>query len=93
LLADLQLDRLKQKLARRVLLWPGGQSSWLQELALAPGQPPLCRNLTAYLRDEAEFKDKLSPIAVSLNMTLAPAQRPGALGLLLYGDTLVQEQV
>uniref|UniRef100_A0A8C7EG73 Integrin subunit alpha 2b n=1 Tax=Nothoprocta perdicaria TaxID=30464 RepID=A0A8C7EG73_NOTPE len=89
--AELQLDRLKQRLARRVFLWPGGQSWWLQELALAPGRP-LCHNLTAYLRDEAEFKDKLSPIAVSLNVTLAAPPDPGALGLLLYGDTLVQEQ-
>ncbi|XP_062451907.1 integrin alpha-IIb [Rhea pennata] len=92
LLADLQLDRLKQKLARRVALLANGQSSWRQELALAPGTPPLCRNLTAYLRDEAEFKDKLSPIAVSLNLTLAAAQGADGLALVLYGDTLVQEQ-
>ncbi|XP_067167901.1 integrin alpha-IIb [Apteryx mantelli] len=92
LLADLQLDRLKQKPARRVLLLHGGQSSWGQDLTLVPGAPPLCRNLTAYLRDEAEFKDKLSPIVVSLNLTLAAAQGTAGLELVLYGDTLVQEQ-
>ncbi|XP_064380529.1 integrin alpha-IIb [Dromaius novaehollandiae] len=90
LLADLQLDRLKQKLARRVFLLPGGQASWHEELALVPGTPPLCHHLTAYLRAEAEFKDKLSPIAVSLGLALAPAG--DELGLVLYGDTLVQEQ-
>uniref|UniRef100_A0A8B9Q0G7 Integrin subunit alpha 2b n=1 Tax=Apteryx owenii TaxID=8824 RepID=A0A8B9Q0G7_APTOW len=92
LLADLQLDRLKQKPARRVLLLHGGQSSWGQDLTLVPGAPPLCRNLTAYLRDEAKFKDKLSPIVVSLNLTLAAAQGTAGLELVLYGDTLVQEQ-
>nr|XP_009683667.1 PREDICTED: integrin alpha-IIb-like [Struthio camelus australis] len=67
LLADLQLDRLKQKLARRVFLLQSHQ-------------------------DKEEFRDKLSPIVVSLNLTLVAAQGTDALGLVLYGDTLVQEQ-
>ncbi|XP_068775368.1 integrin alpha-IIb isoform X2 [Struthio camelus] len=50
LLADLQLDRLKQKLARRVFLLQSHQSSWLQELVLVPEAPPLCHHLTTYLR-------------------------------------------
>ncbi|XP_074973401.1 integrin alpha-IIb [Phalacrocorax aristotelis] len=86
--AELQLDRLKPKLSRRVLLLQGHQSSWLEALVLTPGTPPLCHNLTAYLRDEADFKDKLSPVALSLSLAL-PA---GTLGLVLYGDTLVQAQ-
>lgn len=40
-------------------------------------------------QDEAEFKDKLSPVALSLRLAL-PAGSPG---LVLYGDTLVQAQV
>ncbi|KAM6189970.1 integrin alpha-IIb [Sarcoramphus papa] len=86
--AELQLDRLKPKLSRRVLLLQGHQSSWHRALALAPGTPPLCHNLTAYLRDEADFKDKLSPVALSLSLALPG----GAPGLVLYGDTLVQAQ-
>ncbi|XP_014816355.1 PREDICTED: integrin alpha-IIb-like [Calidris pugnax] len=86
--AELQLDRLKPKLSRRVLLLQGHQSSWHGALDLAPGTPPLCHNLTAYLRDEAEFKDKLSPVALSLSLAL-PGGDPG---LVLYGDTLVQTQ-
>ncbi|NWY59369.1 ITA2B protein, partial [Chionis minor] len=87
--AELQLDRLKPRLSRRVLLLQGHQSSWHKELELAPGTPPQCHNVTAYLRDEADFKDKLSPVALSLSLAL-----PGAApGLVLYGDTLVQAQV
>ncbi|NXV75166.1 ITA2B protein, partial [Atlantisia rogersi] len=87
--AELQLDRLKPKLSRRVLLLQDHQPAWHGELALAPGAPPQCHNITAYLRDEADFKDKLSPIALSLSLAL-PGGGPG---LVLYGDTLVQAQV
>ncbi|NXP18501.1 ITA2B protein, partial [Scytalopus superciliaris] len=87
--AELQLDRLKPRLSRRVLLLQGHQSSWHDELVVTPGTRPQCHNLTAYLRDEAEFKDKLSPVALSVALAL-----PGeASGLVLYGDTLVQAQV
>ncbi|NWW50229.1 ITA2B protein, partial [Pedionomus torquatus] len=87
--AELQLDWLKPKLSRRVLLLQGHQSSWHEPLDLAPGTPPVCRTLTAYLRDEADFKDKLSPVALSLSLALPE----GGPGLVLYGDTLVQAQV
>ncbi|NXR40677.1 ITA2B protein, partial [Zosterops hypoxanthus] len=87
--AELQLDRLKPRPSRRVLLLQGHQSSWQEQLVVAPGTPPVCSNLTAYLRDEAEFKDKLSPVALSVALTL-PTEAPG---LVLYGDTLVQAQV
>ncbi|NXH00057.1 ITA2B protein, partial [Loxia leucoptera] len=87
--AELQLDRLKPRPSRRVLLLRGHQSSWQEALVVAPGAVPVCRNLTAYLRDKAEFKDKLSPVALSVALTL-PREAPG---LVLYGDTLVQAQV
>lgn len=48
--AELQLDRLKPKLSRRVLLLQGHQPVWQGTLALAPGTPPQCHNLTAFLR-------------------------------------------
>ncbi|NWZ14637.1 ITA2B protein, partial [Agelaius phoeniceus] len=87
--AELQLDRLKPRASRRVLLLRGHQSSWQEALLVTPGAPPVCRNLTAYLRDKAEFKDKLSPVALSVALTL-PREAPR---LVLYGDTLVQAQV
>ncbi|XP_040392935.1 integrin alpha-IIb isoform X4 [Cygnus olor] len=90
--AELQLDRLKQKLSRRVLLLQGHQASWHRTLVLAMGTSPLCHNLTAYLRDKADFKDKLSPIVTSLSLALASSPGAQGLGLVLYGDTLVQAQ-
>ncbi|NXN91375.1 ITA2B protein, partial [Rhinopomastus cyanomelas] len=86
---ELQLDRLKPRLSRRVLLLQDHQPSWKGSLSLTPGAPPHCQNLTGYLRDEAEFKDKLSPVALSLRLALPE----GSAGLVLYGDTLVQAQV
>ncbi|NXJ85538.1 ITA2B protein, partial [Trogon melanurus] len=86
--AELQLDRLKPRLSRRVLLLQGHQPSWHGEMVVALGTP-WCQNLTAYLRDKADFKDKLSPVALSLSLALPP----GDTGLVLYGDTLVQAQV
>lgn len=52
------------------------------------GCPPYC-SAHACLQDKAEFKDKLSPVALSVALTL-PKEPPG---LVLYGHTLVQAQV
>lgn len=52
--AELQLDRLKPRPSRRVLLLKGHQSSKQKELVVAPGTPPVCSNLTAYLRVRPE---------------------------------------
>ncbi|XP_061874669.1 integrin alpha-IIb-like isoform X1 [Colius striatus] len=86
--AELQLDRLKPRLSRRVLLLQGHQPSWHGPLSPRPGAAPECHNLTAYLRDEADFKDKLSPVVLSLSLALPE----GSPGLVLYGDTVVQAQ-
>lgn len=52
--AELQLDRLKPRPSRRVLLLEGHQSSKQEELVVAPGTPPVCSHVTAYLRVRAE---------------------------------------
>lgn len=64
---------------------PGG---WGSRGRVGTGCPLGC---SAHLcpQDEADFKDKLSPIALSLSLALPGGTR----GLVLYGDTLVQEQV
>ncbi|XP_031456856.1 integrin alpha-IIb isoform X3 [Phasianus colchicus] len=91
LMAELQLDRLKQRGHRRVLLLQGQQAAWQQEVTLDPGVSPQCHRLAAYLRDEGDFRDKLSPIVTSLSLAL-PSPHPHGLGLVLYGDTHVQAQ-
>ncbi|XP_061444215.1 integrin alpha-IIb isoform X2 [Rhineura floridana] len=91
--AELQLDRMKQKFGRRVFLLQTTQSSQTFLLKLSGKKNQTCQNVTAYLRDEADFKDKLSPIVVSLNFSLASATSAGGeMQPVLYGQMMVQDQ-
>ncbi|XP_028930902.1 integrin alpha-IIb isoform X2 [Ornithorhynchus anatinus] len=93
--AEVQLDRQKPRQGRRVLLLDarqgqaGGTSAMLE---LNPDLEPGSHNIIAFLRDEAEFRDKLSPIVLSLNLTLGDVDRTLPLPPVLHGDTYVQEQ-
>ncbi|XP_034271937.1 integrin alpha-IIb isoform X1 [Pantherophis guttatus] len=89
---ELQLDHMKQKFGRRVLLLQTNQPSQLFQLKLSKKIPLTCKNVTAYLRDQADFKDKLSAIVVSLNFSLASFSRTGILQPILSGQLMVQEQ-
>ncbi|XP_060111252.1 integrin alpha-IIb [Heteronotia binoei] len=90
--AELQLDRMKQKFWRRVFLEQTSQSSQVFPLELSRKGPQTCRNITAYLRDEMDFKDKLSPIVISFNFRLGSAVEAGDLEPVLSGQTMVQKQ-
>ncbi|XP_027729022.1 integrin alpha-IIb [Vombatus ursinus] len=90
--AELQLDRLKPRQGRRVLLLGSLQSSTTLELELDSGHVPICSEAKAFLRDETEFRDKLSPIVLSLNVSLKNEGARGPLPLVLNGDTHVQQQ-
>nr|XP_020653631.1 integrin alpha-IIb [Pogona vitticeps] len=91
--AELQLDRMKQKFGRRVFLLQTMQLSQTFRLKLTGENPQTSWNVTAYLRDEADFKDKLSPIIMSLNISLVPpASTDGVLQPVVSGQTMVQEQ-
>ncbi|XP_069883973.1 integrin alpha-IIb isoform X2 [Dipodomys merriami] len=90
--AELQLDRQKPRQGRRVLLLDSQQSGLTLRLDLSRSQSPTCHNTTVFLQDEADFRDKLSPIVLSLNVSL-PTQETGvAPAVVLHGDTHVQEQ-
>ncbi|XP_058039830.1 integrin alpha-IIb isoform X2 [Ahaetulla prasina] len=89
---ELQLDHMKQKFGRRVLLQQTQQPSQLFQLKLSKKISSTCKNVTAYLRDQADFKDKLSAIVVSLNFSLASFFRAGILQPILSGQVMVQEQ-
>ncbi|XP_049717148.1 integrin alpha-IIb [Elephas maximus indicus] len=90
--AELQLDRQKPRQGRRVLLLGSQQASTTLSLDLSRRHSPICHTTKAFLRDEADFRDKLSPIVFSLNVSLQPEEAGLAPALLLLGDTHVQEQ-
>ncbi|KAF4092886.1 hypothetical protein AMELA_G00026350 [Ameiurus melas] len=67
--AELQLDKLKPNVARRTFLLESQQPYSHFQLTVRRDKGTFCKNLTAYLL--SEFKDKLSPIFISLIYSLA----------------------
>ncbi|KAM7069126.1 integrin alpha-IIb [Molossus nigricans] len=90
--AELQLDRQKPRQGRRVLLLNSQQAGTTLYLVLGGRRSPICHTTKAFLRDEADFRDKLSPIVLSVNVSLHPETDGLAPALVLHGDTHVQEQ-
>uniref|UniRef100_A0A8C1XKZ0 Integrin, alpha 8 n=1 Tax=Cyprinus carpio TaxID=7962 RepID=A0A8C1XKZ0_CYPCA len=79
---DLQLDWLKQRGAvKRILFTDSHQHQRTQQLVLGQGDRQHCHNYSVYLRDEGEFRDKLSPISVTLNYSLDQNSPPPDLQL------------
>ncbi|XP_033619035.1 integrin alpha-IIb [Fukomys damarensis] len=90
--AELQLDRQKPRQGRRALLLDSQQAGTTLSLDLGGSHSPTCHTSTAFLRHESDFRDKLSPILLSLNVSLPPSEAGAGPGLVLAGDTHVQEQ-
>ncbi|KFO74810.1 Integrin alpha-8, partial [Cuculus canorus] len=68
---ELQLDSLKQKGAvKRTLFFDYHQSHHYFSLVIERQKQLHCQDFLVYLRDETEFRDKLSPINVNLNYSL-----------------------
>uniref|UniRef100_A0A671N1L7 Integrin alpha-5-like n=1 Tax=Sinocyclocheilus anshuiensis TaxID=1608454 RepID=A0A671N1L7_9TELE len=69
-----QLDRLKQpqKGAVRRALFLDTQLPALQRTLTVPNGARVCSDTKIFLRDEKDFRDKLSPIFVALNFSLNP---------------------
>ncbi|XP_045441795.1 integrin alpha-8 isoform X2 [Pipistrellus kuhlii] len=71
LTAEVQLDSLKQKGAiKRTLFLDNHQSHFIFPLVIKQQKSRQCQDFVVYLRDETEFRDKLSPINISLNYSL-----------------------
>uniref|UniRef100_A0A8C7U1N2 Integrin, alpha 2b n=1 Tax=Oncorhynchus mykiss TaxID=8022 RepID=A0A8C7U1N2_ONCMY len=83
--AELQLDKMKQTMARRTLLLQTNLPQEYFQLTIQRDVGVVCRNQTAYLR--SEFKDKLSPIFISLNYSLSNSQEA-----MLHGQRAVVAQ-
>ncbi|KAM8794088.1 integrin alpha-5 [Eudromia elegans] len=93
---ELSLDGHKGRGAvRRALFLAGRQPSLTLALAVPNGAGGRCRDMKIYLRNETEFRDKLSPIVVALSFDLdplAPADRHGLRPVLDYRTRTRVEQ-
>uniref|UniRef100_A0A673FN18 Uncharacterized protein n=1 Tax=Sinocyclocheilus rhinocerous TaxID=307959 RepID=A0A673FN18_9TELE len=94
---EVQLDRLKQqqKGAARRALFLDTQLPALQRTLTVPNGARVCSDTKIYLRDEKDFRDKLSPIFVALNFSLNPqaaADRYGLRPILNYQTAELIEQ-
>ncbi|XP_044188572.1 integrin alpha-IIb isoform X1 [Thunnus albacares] len=80
---ELQLDRMKQPMAKRTLLLSTNQPQETMKLIVQWEVGVACVNRTAYLRSEEEVRDKLSPIFISVNISLLNTTQHA----LLHGQT------
>uniref|UniRef100_UPI0037E95F66 integrin alpha-V n=1 Tax=Semicossyphus pulcher TaxID=241346 RepID=UPI0037E95F66 len=68
---DLMLDRLKQKEAtKRVLFLHSQTVHYSKTMVVSNGKGPACEEQHVYLRDDREFRDKITPISVAMEYTL-----------------------
>uniref|UniRef100_A0A8C1ACW3 Integrin, alpha 5 (fibronectin receptor, alpha polypeptide) n=1 Tax=Cyprinus carpio carpio TaxID=630221 RepID=A0A8C1ACW3_CYPCA len=94
---QVQLDRLKQqqKGAVRRAQFLETQLPALQRTLTVPKGTKVCSDTKIYLRDEKDFRDKLSPIFIALNFSLNPqaaADRYGLRPILNYQTAELIEQ-
>uniref|UniRef100_A0A672MY93 Integrin alpha-5-like n=1 Tax=Sinocyclocheilus grahami TaxID=75366 RepID=A0A672MY93_SINGR len=94
---EIQLDRLKQpqKGAVRRALFLDTQLPALQRTLTVPNGARVCSDTKIFLRDEKDFRDKLSAIFVALNFSLNPqaaADRYGLWPILNYQTAELIEQ-
>lgn len=78
---ELSLDALKAPGGRRALFVGGREPTRSLALPVPNGGGARCRTMAVFLRNESEFRDKLSPIAVGLSFALDPRAPPDAHGL------------
>lgn len=97
LVAEVQLDFLKQKGAiKRTLFLHNHQPHFMFPFMIRQQRSLHCQDFSVYLRDETEFRDKLSPINISLNYSLDDSTFTDGLEvkpiLNHYRDNVVTEQ-
>ncbi|MCI4378810.1 hypothetical protein PGIGA_G00220550, partial [Pangasianodon gigas] len=79
---DLTLDRLKQKGAiKRVLFLHNRLPQYTKFMSVTNGGLPSCEELQAYLIDESEFRDKITPISIFMEFSLDYAGAADKTGL------------
>ncbi|XP_027132075.1 integrin alpha-IIb isoform X4 [Larimichthys crocea] len=80
---ELQLDKMKQPMARRTLLLSTNQPQDMIKLMVQREVGVACINQTAYLRSEEDIQDKLSPIFITVNVSILNTTQHA----LLHGQT------
>uniref|UniRef100_A0A671V626 Integrin alpha-IIb-like n=1 Tax=Sparus aurata TaxID=8175 RepID=A0A671V626_SPAAU len=85
---ELQLDKMKQPMARRTLLLSTNQPQETVRLTVQSEVGVACINQTAYLRSEEDVQDKLSPIFITVNISLLNTTQHA----LLHGQTHASAQ-
>uniref|UniRef100_A0A8C5QUX0 Integrin subunit alpha 8 n=1 Tax=Leptobrachium leishanense TaxID=445787 RepID=A0A8C5QUX0_9ANUR len=95
--AELELDWLKQKGAvKRTMFLDYSYTHRAFDLVIGKNKRSECQNFIVYLREESEFRDKLTPISVNLNYTLDETAFLGDMDLrpILnhYKETSMQQQ-
>uniref|UniRef100_A0A8D0GJ39 Integrin subunit alpha 8 n=1 Tax=Sphenodon punctatus TaxID=8508 RepID=A0A8D0GJ39_SPHPU len=95
--AELQLDSLKQKGAvKRTLFFDYHLSQHVFPITMKRQNQLSCQDFVVYLRDETEYRDKLSPISVSLNYSLDESEFADSLAvkpiLNYYQENTVRKQ-
>uniref|UniRef100_A0A672Y898 Integrin, alpha V n=1 Tax=Sphaeramia orbicularis TaxID=375764 RepID=A0A672Y898_9TELE len=80
---DLILDRLKQKEAtKRVLFLHSRTFQYSKNMTVSNGRGPTCEEQPVFLRDDREFRDKITPISVVMEYSLDYQQAADQSGLL-----------
>uniref|UniRef100_A0A8P4GEC6 Integrin alpha-V n=1 Tax=Dicentrarchus labrax TaxID=13489 RepID=A0A8P4GEC6_DICLA len=68
---ELMLDRLKQKEATKRVLFLHSQTFQYSKITtVSNGKGPSCEEQEVYLRDDREFRDKITPISVAMEYNL-----------------------
>uniref|UniRef100_A0A3Q3MB52 Integrin, alpha V n=1 Tax=Mastacembelus armatus TaxID=205130 RepID=A0A3Q3MB52_9TELE len=80
---DLMLDRLKQKdTTKRVLFLHSRTFQYSKNMTVSNGKGPTCEEQHVFLRDDREFRDKITPISVAMEYSLDYQQAADQTGLL-----------
>lgn len=84
---DLTLDRLKQKEAtKRVLFLHSRSFQYQKNMTAQNNKKPACEELEVFLRDDREFRDKITPISVMMEYSLDYQKASDSTGLLPIVD-------
>ncbi|XP_062258166.1 integrin alpha-V [Platichthys flesus] len=80
---DLIVDRLKQKEAtKRVLFLHSQTFQYSKNMTVSNGKVQACEEQFVFLRDDREFRDKITPISVTMEFNLDYQQAADTTGLL-----------